>query len=420
MINTIYKRGRIYWLKYRLHGETGKPLCLSLGTSDKQVAERLRGEKLAEFERERAGILAPKSMREAACCEFVKLLEEYVQDVRARGKAVRYADNLEARLNSLAVACGWKRLRDVTAESFTSWRANQQLAPKTLNEYLNAASGLLNWLQRHGRVPANPLRTVGRVETRGRETRQRRAFTESELARLFNVAGNRKAVYVTAAYTGLRRGELEQLEWVDVHLEDVAQPFLEARASTTKNHRKATIQLHGDVVTALRDHQAKKGGKGDGVFVVPTIETFRHDLERAGIPYKDAQGRVADFHSLRVTLCTNLQKAGVPQRVAQEIMRHSGPELTARVYTDTASLHTWSAIEKLPSVAGTTLYQGLYQKTAVGGHSAPVPVTMGFGLDIEQSPVNIGSSHTLAEAVTAGQFAEWCAQQELNLQPLVP
>ena len=107
MINTIYKRGRIYWLKYRLHGETGKPLCLSLGTSDKQVAERLRGEKLAEFERERAGILAPKSMREAACCEFVKLLEEYVQDVRARGKAVRYADNLEGRLNSLAVACGW-------------------------------------------------------------------------------------------------------------------------------------------------------------------------------------------------------------------------------------------------------------------------------------------------------------------------
>lgn len=419
MINTIYKRDRIYWMKYRGQGESGKPLCLSLGTSDKQVAERKRADKVAEFERERAGILAPKAMRETAGHEFAQLVEEFVQDVRARGKAARYADNLETRLQKLSAGCGWKKLRDVTAESFTTWRASQQLSPKTLNEYLNAASGLLNWLQRHGRVPANPLRAVGKVETRGRKTRQRRAFTEHELARLLQVAGVRKPVYVTAAYTGLRRGELEQLEWSDVHLEDVAQPFLEARASTTKNHQKATIQLHADAVAALLEHKARHGGKGDRVFVVPTIETFRNDLERAGIAYKDAQGRVADFHSLRVTLCTNLQKAGVPQRVAQEIIRHSTPDLTAAVYTDTASLHTWSAIEKLPSMEK-GLYQGLYQKSVVGGHPVTEPVTSGLVVVGEEPSVNVGESHALAEVVTTGQNEEWRAQQELNLQPLVP
>lgn len=45
---------------------------------------------------------------------------------------------------------------------------------------------------------------------------------------------------------------------------------------------------------------------------------------------------------------------------------------------------------------------------------APVAVTMGSGLDVEQSPVNIGESHGLAGAVTAEQFAKWYAQQELN------
>jgi len=166
-------------------------------------------------------------------------------------------------------------------------------------------------------------------------------------------------------------------------------------------------------------HKAKGGGKGEYVFVVPTIETFRNDLERAGIPYKDAQGRFADFHSLRVTFCTNLQKAGVPQRVAQEIMRHSDLKLTAKVYTDTASLHTWSAIEKLPSIGG-TVSQILYQKLVVGGHPVAAPVTMGSEHEVKQSSVNVGDSHALAEVGTEGQNEKWRAQQELNLQPLVP
>ena len=35
-----------------------------------------------------------------------------------------------------------------------------------------------------------------------------------------------------------------------------------------------------------------------------------------GIPYQDALGRYADFHSLHKTLCTNLAKVGVPRRIS--------------------------------------------------------------------------------------------------------
>ena len=60
------------------------------------------------------------------------------------------------------------------------------------------------------------------------------------------------------------------------------------------------------------------------------------------------------------------------------------------------------------------------QKLVVGGHSVAVPVTMGSEHEVEQTPVKIGESHTLAEVGTEGQNEEWRAQQELNLQPLVP
>ena len=49
-----------------------------------------------------------------------------------------------------------------------------------------------------------------------------------------------------------------------------------------------------------------------------------------------------------------------------------------------------------------------------------VSVTAGVGENVEQRPVNITESHGLAESVTSGQEEKWRAQQELNLQPLVP
>ena len=60
---------------------------------------------------------------------------------------------------------------------------------------------------------------------------------------------------------------------------------------------------------------------------------LRRDLERAGIPYADAQGRVMDFHSLGVTFVTNLSRAGVSLTTAQKLARHSDPKLTANTYT---------------------------------------------------------------------------------------
>ena len=72
-------------------------------------------------------------------------------------------------------------------------------------------------------------------------------------------------------------------------------------------------------------------------------------MEAAGIPSKDAQGRVADFHALRHTLATNLAAAGVHPGVAKAIMRHSDIGLTMGTYTHTSALALAEAVEKLPT-----------------------------------------------------------------------
>ena len=159
-----------------------------------------------------------------------------------------------------------------------------------------------------------------------------------------------RALYLTAVFTGLRRGELAALEWDDVHL-DAKRPFLNARASTTKNRKEAVISLHEDVVAELRSMQPTRAALNKRVFegLMPRIKRFRADLKKANVDYINAKGQRADFHSLRYTLATNLALAGTPPRVAMEIMRHSDMRLTAKTYTDAGLLPVWDNVASLPS-----------------------------------------------------------------------
>jgi integrase len=83
---------------------------------------------------------------------------------------------------------------------------------------------------------------------------------------------------------------------------------------------------------------------------VPTLETLERDLKKAGIPYRDAEGRQADFHSLRYTFCTLLALANVPIRTAMELMWHKDPRLTLQIYTEAGQLDLADAVSRLPDL----------------------------------------------------------------------
>jgi integrase len=71
-----------------------------------------------------------------------------------------------------------------------------------------------------------------------------------EAMRLLDVAGKRRLVYLVALETGLSRGELAKVEWRDVHIES-EDPFLNVRASTTKNHLPAPIAIDDELAAEL-------------------------------------------------------------------------------------------------------------------------------------------------------------------------
>ena len=390
---------RIWRARIKLDSDA-KILDVSLRTSDKQVAEKRLRELVMEKEREAGGILAPKEIREAAKGKLVDHLDTYLRHLSARGQDSMYVYIIEKRVSNLLNECAWEYVRDITPNSFTSWLiAQTDKAPKTRKQYFDAMSGFLKWMQRLGRIADNPLASVDRVPTKGREVRHRRAFSDNEIRNLLNVATPpHRALYLVAVFTGLRKAELEALTWGDVTLTGET-PHVRARASTTKNHKEAVLYLHPDAVEALRDILPASVDSAAPVFgKVPRPEQFRKDLEKARITYKDVQGRQADFHALRYTFATNLARAGVNPRVAMEAMRHSEMRLTQNVYTDATQLGTFDAVKTLPSllplIASPDLGAGCLS-VARGG-------TVPFTHDSDNSPENKGSSHDLAPTGTDG------------------
>ena len=153
--------------------------------------------------------------------------------------------------------------------------------------------------------------------------------------------------YQMARMTGLRRQELMQLVWGDIHL-DGDTPSIQLRADTTKSKRADSVPLHGGLASDLRSLR-KDAGSNDRIFRSnPSIASHWGWIKKAGIASKDDRGCRADFHALRKTFGTSLGVAGISQITRMACMRHTDSRLTDNTYTDGRLLGTHAAVQGLP------------------------------------------------------------------------
>jgi integrase len=155
-----------------------------------------------------------------------------------------------------------------------------------------------------------------------------------------------RALYRSAAMTGLRQGELIALRWRDVDWTAgrirVRQNYVRGEFGTPKSRRSTRSVPMADEVAGELDRLAQATpahADNDLVFADPrsggpmeraaVLRRYRHALKAAHL---DEAHR---FHDLRHTFGTRMAAAGVPMRTLQEWMGHRDIETTQR-YADYA------------------------------------------------------------------------------------
>jgi len=357
------------WMEYRkgkyvAAERIGEKIRRKVLSSDKTVAAVKFGAMVRRQERKDADMVDPYEVHRK------RPIEEHVKDwidyLTEKGASDSYIRICEGRITRLVEECGWKHLSDIKADDFEGWRVTAKFVPvgfiegkkvteKALsargkNHYFECLRTFCRWCVKRGRMAENPARTIERLPEVGTGRRARRAYTPEELERLLKVVPQEyRLVYLAAVFTGLRRAELEALEWGDVKL-NAPLPFIQLRAETTKARRSDTVAIRADLAEALRNARGD-AQDADNVFPrVPTIAQHKRWLGKAEIDWTDRKGRRADFHSLRTSLGTMLNRAGVPVGVAMKVMRHTDVKLTTNVYNDQNLADMSAAVGLLPGI----------------------------------------------------------------------
>ena len=299
--------------------------------------------------------------------------------------------------NDLKAIARWRR-------GFLKDREGISIA--TSNHYLTAVKSFSNWLVKARRCPDNPFRHLAALNAKTDVRRERRILPDAEFSQLVNMARtsrdvvkglagpDRAMLYITAAYTGLRAGELASLSDASLDLES-GLPTAAVAAAYSKRRRRDIQPLRPDLAALLREWLQGKANKApENRDVVPmrgtgqtspgraresqrgklwpgrwhenAAEMLRHDLDAAGIPYEDTAGQVFDFHALRHQFISNLAAAGVHPKIAQTLARHSTIGLTMDRYTHLAVADVAGALDGLPALPG-NLAAGELQATGTGG-----------------------------------------------------
>lgn len=220
-----------------------------------------------------------------------------------------------------------------------------KLSPRTAQKRMVLCHGIFQLAERRGWVTTNPVAAVERISVKRRP--EFAVLTPVEVQALARATTTKQdaALILTAAFTGLRLGELRGLRWRDVdftnRLVHVRRSHYGAAATTEgppKSGQSRSVPLIDLAARALDDlsRRDRFTAPDDRVFCAPTGDVlddgriraaFYAALDAAGIDRDRGTGKALVFHDLRHTFGTIAVQA-FPLSDVQAFMGHADIETT--------------------------------------------------------------------------------------------
>ncbi|RJR35121.1 MAG: site-specific integrase [Desulfobacteraceae bacterium] len=301
--------------------------------------------KLRVSKRERKlEIFQPKK---EATMTFRKLSEWYLELNSVKNR--RYYPTLEFNLASFNEVFGNVVVCDIKPAALENYQAKRKAegySDSYVDQQIGAAKAVIGKAFDNDIVGGDTVKAFKKVKKLLKKGANRRdkVLSVGDFAQLKESAsGISPALLMTAYWSGMRRGEIFNLEWNQV---DLKEGVIRLKAEDTKSRRPRVIPIALELLNTFRGLPSRFG-KGL-VFPSPVkdkdgeerpFRDIREALKSAcnGIPlsYGRKEENGFTFHDLRHTFNTDMDRAGVPQVVTMAIMGHEDTSMFGRYRTVT-------------------------------------------------------------------------------------
>ena len=231
-----------------------------LSLNDRQRAEYLECvEKLQPFGvtiRDAVTFYLPHLQASNRTCTAAELVDELLRIKEADGASARYLSDLRSRLTQFSDSFDGKPVAEITSSQIDEWlrslsdkHTGKRLSPVTRNNFRRVLIVAFNFAKERGYCVVNPAEKTARAKVIETEIG---ILTVDQTARLLENAAPELVPYVAiGAFAGLRRAELERLDWREV---DLQSNLIEVTASKAKSARRRFVRIQPNLAKWLQPY----------------------------------------------------------------------------------------------------------------------------------------------------------------------
>lgn len=231
-----------------------------------------------------------ESRHRSISCQVVA--DKLIAKLLAEGKSKSHRNSLEYRLNRFNKEYGDWLACDVTTEVIDDFLANLKVGAQTKLHYRRSIGQMFNHAIQINATPSNPttnsIKPVLKPATTG-------ILTPNEVASLLTCADDETLPGLAISFfAGVRRTEIERLDWSEI---DFEEKFIEIKAANAKTAQRRLIPMSANLIEWLAPHAANSGS----VIKSPAIwrngqEQAREDAMIEKWPHNAGRHSFASYH----------------------------------------------------------------------------------------------------------------------------
>lgn len=336
MAKGLFKRGNVWWIRYA--GIDGRIVRESSGSARFREAEALLIQRRNDIKEGKQ-----PEVKRISNHSFNELAEQY----KRWAERQRSYKSKRGFINQLADAFGnlpLRRFNSMLVEQYQTDRTQKGNKPATVNRLVATLKHMFSKAVEWDMVEEQTLKRIRKAKLLEENNRRLRYLSKEECQVLLSVCYKHLGpIVVCALHTGMRKGEILNLQWDNV---DLKHGFI--LLDVTKNGERREIPINDTLRTTLSSLVRRIDVPY--VFYDPATGKPYQDVKRSfNTACRKAKIRNFRFHDLRHTFASHLVMAGYDVTTVKELLGHKTLTMTLR-YAHLAPSHKVKAVAALDGV----------------------------------------------------------------------